>query len=237
MNVLKVIIGLVCVLAGAWFYYFPTYHHRYKMTVEIEADGEIHTGTGLVDVRYFWQEPLKGLAGGAGTSNSMRGRAPIIDLGKRGLILALLHPGALPNTDYQPRPESGITIALRAFYGDTWWVDPVSHMDRSQIVLKSIARETGARTLLPQNYPAFVWVQNRKIQDSAIPVTPSEMPLKIDASVRLRSVEIVMTKEDMDDEIFLVLPWLAAAQDFESKNMVLENPNAFRLSAYQLLGR
>jgi hypothetical protein len=233
---MKILAGIAAVLALLWFYFFPTYHHRYKMTVEIEADGAVHTGVGVVDVRCQWQAPLGQMVGGERISCSLYGRAAVIDLGKRGVVLALVHPGELPETAYSPRPESGLRIALRAYYGDTYWVDHATQTDLLQTVLKSIAHETGPRIVNANAYPAFVWLPDPKNRETATPAPPNEMPRIIDSSVNVRSVTVEIAHQSLSDEIFSVLPWLEAARDFENKNMVLAGPQHWKLLAYDLLG-
>ena len=227
MKILYGLAAIAAVLIGVWFYLFPTYHHRYKMTVEIEADGAVHTGVGMVDVRAQWQEAFARLIAGDKVTYSVTGRAALVDLGKKGVVLALLEsPGGL---NYSPEPPAPEHVALIAYYGPQWWLD----VKRK---LKAIPSERSSKTLDESAYPVFVWLPDPKKREGAVPVQPRDMPRVIDSSVHLKSVKIEMTNAAFIDELFVKLPWLATQRDHEIKNMTLVDPRNFKLVARQLLG-
>jgi len=68
----------------------PHYTHHYRLTLEVEADGEVHTGSGVIAVvwRYggTWETPDEYGA----WHETVRGQAVAVDLGRRGLLIARL---------------------------------------------------------------------------------------------------------------------------------------------------
>lgn len=85
---------------------FPSYVHRYRLTVEIEADGKVHEGSGVVEVSVNSHGPLEGLISGA-FDLSMQGRAALVDIAPHGVILAILSPHPIQNS-FVPRPVDGL---------------------------------------------------------------------------------------------------------------------------------
>lgn len=67
---------------------FPTYTHRYRLTVNIEADGKLHSGSSVIEVRRNDHGPLEGLLHGR-FDEEITGESPIVDLGKRGVVEAI----------------------------------------------------------------------------------------------------------------------------------------------------
>ena len=88
MQLLGGLAVITVVVAAVFYLTFPAYKHRYRMTVEIEADGNPHTGSGVVDVSHHYHGPFAGLLAGRYDS-SFSGDAPVVDLGKYGIVLAV----------------------------------------------------------------------------------------------------------------------------------------------------
>lgn len=78
---------------------------RYRLTLETEVDGEPKTGSGVIEVSYSKNnDPISS----AEFSIDVRGEAVVLDLGPRGVLLALLKG----DSDSRSGPEY---IVLRAF--------------------------------------------------------------------------------------------------------------------------
>src|SRR5260370_3892357 len=77
-------------LAGYWYKY-PDYSYRYRLTVNIEVDGKIHSGSSVIEVK--WRGgPVIGDGGPFGPS--VKGQAALVDLGDRGMVVGSLLGGA-----------------------------------------------------------------------------------------------------------------------------------------------
>jgi hypothetical protein len=66
---------------------YPTYSHRYRLTLEFEIDGQTRSGSSVYEV-YSHQRPkvLPDIGGVIG----YRGEAIAVDLGKYGEVFAIL---------------------------------------------------------------------------------------------------------------------------------------------------
>jgi hypothetical protein len=229
MQLLGGLAVITVVVAAVFYLTFPAYKHRYRMTVEIEADGNPHTGSGVVDVSHHYHGPFAGLLAGRYDS-SFSGDAPVVDLGKYGIVLAVLSPANFPSS-YRPQPRYASDIAILGYFGPPRNGAKAEVDDR----IRGICDQVGERVLKPTMYPGFVWLPNRLDPNSARPVMPSELPTIIDPSVRLRSVSIEVTTQRNKGTLFEKLPWLAAMRAYDKQHPI-QVDDTYKLRAQYLLG-
>jgi hypothetical protein len=225
------ILGLVGVIV--WKLAFPTYTHRYRLTIEIEADGKVHQGSGVIEVGYNSHGPLEHFVQGK-YDTTTKGRAPIADLGSRGIILASLLPfrGA-DGTGHKPvHPNK---LALGAFYGERRVKNPNGKVGELR-AWQAIAYESGRKVLPLELAPEFIWLSDPTQRSTAVLITASEIPSIVGSSVKLRSISVEITTDPVSDEIYSKLPWLKAAKENEEKNGTILSTKNFVLQAAQLLG-
>ncbi len=233
MKLLGKLVAIVLVLGlglyGFVAYNFPEASHRYRLTVEIEADGKVHTGSGVVQVQWFE------LIMSQRTENSrVEGRAPLVDLGKHGVVVAALKNN-IRSVKFKPVPRDAEYLALEAFYGrPTWATKKVSQQRKAYA---AIGGETGRRSLPEASYPPFIWLPNPGDRGSAEPMMARDFPRKIDPTVKIRSVTVEMTNDPFDNNLFEKLPWLEAAYTDERANGLRANAQVFKLYAYDLMGK
>jgi hypothetical protein len=93
-----------------WKLAYTTYSYRYRLTVDVLVDGEIKTGTGVIEVSATpgpaW---LTGMNYAAEAPRA-RGEAVVVDLGRHGLLFvprptAFAWPLAPPICSSQPTPR------------------------------------------------------------------------------------------------------------------------------------
>ena len=83
-------IGFAIIIAVAVIAYkmaFPTYSYRYRLHLAVEIEGKVHAGSSVIEVD--WSCGLKIADSGCGAT--LDGQATVIDLGARGVLVALLH--------------------------------------------------------------------------------------------------------------------------------------------------
>jgi hypothetical protein len=82
------IILVVLGLALLWSWKFPTVTLRYRLTFEVEVDGKVHSGSGIMQAGMY----AGPLCGGLGWAPcwSFTGEAVAVDLGARGVLFSLL---------------------------------------------------------------------------------------------------------------------------------------------------
>lgn len=216
-------------LYGLYLYNFPEASHRYRLTVEIEADGKVHSGTGVVDVLWFEQTMSQ-----VTVNSHVKGRAALVDLGKHGVVIAALNNN-VRSVEFKPVPRDAEYLALEAFYGrPTWATKKVSQQRKAY---KAIGGETGRRSLPEASYPPFIWLPNPADRGSAEPMMAHDFPRKIDPSVKIRSVTVEMTNDPFDNNLFEKLPWLEAAYIDERANGLRANAQVFKLYSTDLMGK
>jgi hypothetical protein len=149
---------------------------RFRMTLEIEADGKVHSGSSVIQVTYS--------EGGPNTRRwvtSHKGVTPMVDLGRHGTVMPLFRYRDAPFADRLAavgRPvnrSTGEGVPQRiddvpiAAYNVTpnklsWWLEKI------EVPIKYL--------------PALVWIPRGAHWRSAGTVLPEEMPDMIHASVR-----------------------------------------------------
>lgn len=214
-------------LYGLYLYNFPSYTHRYRLTVEIEADGKLHTGSGVVEVVWFTPPPLSQ----RDINSRVKGRAALVDLGRHGVVLAAL----LGYSDrVKPAPVRAEELAFRAYFGTPQ--NPVKTLPRGTPQYAAILQEFGLRELSEENYPAFIWLPEPTIKARARQLLARDFTSKIDSSVRLRRVALEMTSDAFSNELFEKLPWFPALYEEEKRGAVVD-ARSFSVHKVQLVGR
>ena len=227
MKWLGILVAIILGLYGLYLYNFPSASHRYRLTVEIEADGEVHSGTGVVQVLWFEQTMSH-----VRINSHVEGRAALVDLGKHGIVIAALKNN-VRSVEFKPPPLDAERLALAAFFGKPWPTLRISGQRKAYAV---IGGETGQRSLPEVFYPPFIWLPNPSDRGAAEPMMAHEFSSKIDPSVKIRSVTVEMTSDPLDNTLFEKLPWLEAAYIDERKHGILSNAQVFKLYAYHLTG-
>lgn len=115
LTTLLVLALCVGALVAGYRYKYRDYSYRYRLTVNIEVDGKVHSGSSVIEVK--WRGgPVVGDGGPFGPS--VKGQAALVDLGDRGVVVATL----LNGEDYGPAKDGALGalwIAPRAFGTDT----------------------------------------------------------------------------------------------------------------------
>jgi hypothetical protein len=96
-----IVVGIVALIGGAvvwWESQTPTYAHRFRLVIEVEAGGVLHSGSSVIDVRItdnkFGSPEMKGLR------PRVRGDAVFVDLGGGKHVIATLGFGPAGNEDW-----------------------------------------------------------------------------------------------------------------------------------------
>jgi hypothetical protein len=219
-----------CVAAlVAWYWLsFPTYAHRYRLTIAVEADGQVHSGSSVIEVRYhFWPQFLAGLAGGGQYAVDVRGQAVLVDLGARGALVASL--------GYTDRAAVNAQwLALRA-------LNPQPEMpEGSYVVTRERLRELSgapARSdLMPDNLPQFIWFKDVADPTTAMPVKPTEFAAVLGGDARLASAQLEMTRDSIVIDIDKKLSWYDALEKSQKTVGIITEPGKFQLAYIMFVG-
>lgn len=208
-------IGILALVAVAiylaWTIAYPTYTHRYRLTIEIDTPDGLRSGSSVIEVSTRpIPELLMPLFYASGSSKP-KGEAIFIDLGQSRNVVALLAFG----TDAQAQ-HSMAGLAFSAFRS------PGVNPDN----LKRMSRLKGRADLPGGLIPTLV-----TFDDPADPKSVHVVPLEAFATVfgpgfRFRNAWIEMTHDEVTTGIDRKLPWL--------KNMgstVTTRPGVFTINA------
>ena len=83
-----IVLILLVGVFGFWLYFFPSYSWHQKMTVEVEVDGKVYTGSSVVEM-HVSGNPETGLVRGV-RSYGLRGEAVVVELPGHRYLFALL---------------------------------------------------------------------------------------------------------------------------------------------------
>lgn len=174
--VLVAMIGAVVLYKTA----YPSVTLRYRLTLEAEVDGQLKSGSGVIEVTYRKQPEI---AAQPELSIGYIGEAVVLDLGSRGILFALLKAGA----DSRSSPE---WVTLRAFNL------PAGSFPRPvEEGVKQVRSLSGKRELPLENLPLLVRFRDINDPMTVERVSPLNIAERFGSGARLvrATLEIVPT--------------------------------------------
>ncbi|MEQ1710635.1 MAG: hypothetical protein ABL908_04450 [Hyphomicrobium sp.] len=165
LAILLVVVGFV----AWWAWQTPTYVYRFRLGLEVEADGEVRRGAGVIEVRATNYKV--GLPHTTGIREKVRGEAVALDLGQGKSIFMLLALGATGSDDMF------YALPLRVFKSST--IEDLPH-------LRDIA-ELPSRLI-----PTLVTFVDLNDPATARVVRPEEFEAVFGAGVRFKQATIEM---------------------------------------------
>jgi hypothetical protein len=200
MRKFVIIVLILIATVVTWFKWnFPTVSYRYRLTVAVEVDGQVHSGSSVIEVWHRFNP--RTLWHFAGTYNDgIWGQAALVDLGARGVLVAALG-------------GQGGSCTVDAPYLVGRAHEPAS--DRKPCVTgypatieneRALARKRGPVELTPDNLPAFIWFSDDTNLTTAKIVKPEESASVIGDSARLVSTQIQITNDPVIIDLDKRLP-------------------------------
>lgn len=173
----------------------PTY--RYVLTVEVETPEGLRTGSSVIEVRSYRSVPWQP----GGGSSKARGEAVAVDLGKRGILFALLSSRAHDQWVYASAVapvslDPGSTGTGATFEN---WPDRLR-------ALKSVR---GRANVPVSHYPMLVRFRDIRDSRTVEEVQPNDLSGAFGAGVRLVRISAEITSEPTSWTLREVLPWLS----------------------------
>jgi hypothetical protein len=197
---------------------------RYRLTVEVEVDGEVKSASSIIEILYY------GLGGDVGASgarsySTYSGVAPVIDLGSHGMLAATME---YDDSEWHRRKKQyGLTCK-----------QPVGAVSFPRVFgLQALQLEklpAGDKHQLPEDvYPAFVWFPDGAPWPDAKQLCPEEFEGVI-GGVKFLSISIepapgapISTKLDIQ------APWLDQLR-IDQKGGLYGHSGMFNLSLTNL---
>ncbi|OYY78012.1 MAG: hypothetical protein B7Y43_08780 [Sphingomonas sp. 28-62-20] len=198
---------------------YPTY--RYRLTVEIDTPEGLRTGSSVIEVHTgrAWQYsiPNPGMLW-----ISTRGEAVSVDLGRRGVLFALLRSEQLIDWASTVLFLAAPQVPLATTRG----LPNSSHLD-FDLRFKAALALAGAQ-VIPRDYPDRIgsrhkpgdppsaWPMMVRFRDLADPksvekINPDDLSASFGAGVKLRRITAERTDDPVTSGILARLPWLDSA--------------------------
>jgi hypothetical protein len=184
-------VALAVGLYLAWGWVFPSGTLRYRLTVDVEADGKVHTGSGVIEVtfrRHGWSDTQT-----LGVHPTLKGEAIPVDLGERGTFFVLLQKapdrGAVSDPAYLPL--QAFDLESGGLTGDK---------------LRRLGSVSARATV--KDLPLMVRFRDLKEPMSVERVDPGNLEKSFGSGVRLIRATVETTRDPLTTGILKRLPWL-----------------------------
>lgn len=175
---------------------FPSYTFHYRLTVQVEADGETKEASGVIGVR--WQD-TPDLPDVPTFQLWAFGQAVLVDLGSYGVLFVPL--GAYTNYE-------GLSLSQLPFGRE---------LPRSRDVIERALKVKGRSEVAPHNLPQFIWQPHLNDPGSAVVVTAGQFPTIISPDVRLVGVWTEITDEPVSIGLEEEVPWIGELYEQRGK--------------------
>lgn len=190
------ILGIVLLagLGGYFYFAFPSYTWHQKMTIEVEADGQIYSGSSVVRVHWRKNDPL-GSVNGPAWIKTVKGEAPFVKIPSGSAVFALLNPPG--DSSY------AVNLAFRTLGYEVWRLP----MDARYAAAEA---NKGKPLVVPRNlYPFLVTFRDATDPTSASQIDPGDLAKSYGAGVSLKRVVLEITNAPVTKRsIEKVLSWI-----------------------------
>jgi hypothetical protein len=188
--------------------FYPDYTYRYRLELTLEVDGKPYTGSSVIEVKWIGG-PAVSAHGAYAADGRLRGQAPVIDLGDRGVVVAALINGGSANLDNY-RAVDALWLCALAFGSDSSYAD-----------LPKLEKLTGRREIPPDDWPLLIYFPNPSDPMSARKFNPAQVQDVFGAAARFASAFVQITNDPVVVEIDKRLPWYSAwAKDYRQKGPI-----------------
>lgn len=192
-----VLLILIGVVFGLYKWNFPTASYRYRLTVAVEVNGQIHSGSSVIEVRYRFNPQFLSVMFGMYDIN-VKGQAAVVDLGTPGVLVAALGDNSDPST------VSAAFLAARAFQASAQQGHGSYEATLDRV--RALSQMRGAVPLAPNNMPPLIWFPSRTNPRSGRAVRANDLGTVIGNDAKLVSAEVAITHDPINIDIPKKLP-------------------------------
>lgn len=174
------------------------YVFRYRLTMSVAVDGEVKSAESVIEVTYYGSSSVG--ASGSNAYNFIKGVAPIVDLGRYGMLAAAMEDNG--TEFYRRKKEYGVTAA-----------PPTSAHDfpsAFDVDLKTLASMRSGKRELPRTLcPVFIWFPPDAPYQQAQQISAEEFSRVIGPRVEFRSITIEAAPDaPVLKRLSIQAPWL-----------------------------
>jgi len=220
---ITLVVLAICIaaLVVGYKHKYPDYSYRYRLTVNIEVEGNIHSGSSVIEVTWLGGS---GIGEGGRFGRSVKGQSPLIDLGDRGVVIATL----ISNENYSP----GKNRAL-----DVLWITPRAFgIETNEEEIPRLPELRGRRDLALDNLPRFLWFSNPQDPTTAQRLLVQDIPATFGASARFAGASVEITNDPIVIDIRQKFSWLKPLEEKPPGENVIYLPNKLGINRYLFIG-
>ena len=189
------VLGALAYVGYTWIFTSGTL--RYRLTIEVMIDGEVRSGSSVIEVTYTIQPT--GLSP-TRVVPEVRGEAVVVDLGAPGLLVVLLWggpPGLAQghsgNASTMPVKEFGLAGSIGAL---------------SEATVRHLSSLDARADLSPEHLPMFVWFRDPRNPASATQVDAAHLAAAFGPGAHFVRATMETTRDRVTAGIEKQLPWL-----------------------------
>lgn len=204
---LWIAIGIALALAaGLWFAHSipPTYKNRYRLTLEVEDNGKIYSGSSVFEHELRKLPPNLNFQS---VDRKFRGEATPVELDNDRVLVALLYSS---HTTFgrSDRPNNNPWTAYY-FIGRSRGWDTEWRNGRNETLerLRRYPKDTPLE-IRPEDLPALIVFRDRRDPMTAEPADPRDLAKALGPGVRLKRATIEITGAPLSNSIEQQFPWL-----------------------------
>lgn len=166
---------------------FPSYTFHYRLTVQVEVDGEVKEASGVIGIRWNDTPDLPDVPT---FKFHAFGQALLVDLGGHGVLFVPLSAS---------EEREGLD-ARRLPFGQ--------QAPRTRDVVERAINVRGRSQVVPHNLPQFIWQSHLNDPGSAVVVTAEQFPEVISPNVRLVGVWTEITEDPVSTGLENEVAWI-----------------------------
>lgn len=166
---------------------FPSYTFHYRLTVQVEVDGEVKEASGVIGIRWNDTPDLPDVPT---FKFHAFGQALLVDLGGHGVLFVPLSAS---------EEREGLD-ARRLPFGQ--------QAPRTRDVVERAINVRGRSQVVPHNLPQFIWQSHLNDPGSAVVVTADQFAEVISPDVRLVGVWTEITEDPVSIGLEEEAPWI-----------------------------
>jgi hypothetical protein len=189
---LGIVLGLVVLVVGYLWLSFHNVQVRYRLTVEVQDGDQIKTGSSVIEASYTIQPDY--LWAGPDTYARIKGYAPTVDLGEKGMLFltfvnAERTPGSMQERNKQLFCPADDTWCLPfAAYDKPGTVMDISGTSKRKVALAELLRRSGPRDVPFISLPKLARFMDVNDRHKLVPVEPDNLAASFGPGVQLKRV-------------------------------------------------
>ena len=204
-----------------------TYTYRYRLQLALSLDEKIYTGSSVIEISWRCVGTSEQEYGKPGPCHpSIKGQAPVLDLGSRGVLVAALYNGetVLPTPD--PAIDA-LWLCASAFGNQSTWSKE----------MPALRHLSGRRDLSADNFPRLIWFSNPADPNSGRKVPLQDIPTAFGPTAHFTQAFVEITKEPIVVDISSKLSWFSELQRLQKSGQgPLSEPGKFQLVHIMFVG-